>query len=167
MWKVILLAILITFTVSEEIIEKDPDYPLEQLEKIDLWKFNFPIQRQKRSSSPYLKEAKLCDSVISFKRPQKLRSVDQKWRTIVNHSNYTQFIRFEICSSLNFPCTYNIYPQAVRSFCQQSNSKLSLWAFDDESNSVIMDKFVIPSNCDCIIEKEDFFSGVSKNLLRP
>jgi hypothetical protein len=168
MWKVILVATFFTFCVSEEIIEKDPSYPLEQLENLNLWKYNFPTNREKRSTSEqYLQETKLCDSSISFKRPQKLRNANNKWRTIVNHANYTQYVRFEVCSSLNFPCTYNIYPQPVRSFCQQSDMKLSLWAFDTEANCLIMDKFLIPSTCDCIIEKEDFFRGISKNLLRP
>lgn len=168
MWKVTLLTIFITFCVSGEIIDQDPEYPIKQLEKLDLWKYNFHSYRVKRSiSDQYLKETKLCDSIISFKRPQKLKNVNNRWRTIVNHENYTQFVRFEECSSLNFPCTYNIYPQPVRSFCQQSNMKLSLWAFDAETNCLIMDKFLVPSTCECSIEKEDFFKGISENLLRP
>lgn len=174
MWKIILLSIFVSFSVSEKVIEKDPDYPLERLNKLDLWKYNFASGRQKRSSADdqrlgddYLREVKLCDSAISFRRPQKLRNVNDKWRTIVNHANFTQFVRFEKCSSLNFPCTYEVYPQNVRSFCQQSHLKLALWAFDEEANCLIMDKFLIPSACECIIEKEDFFSGVSRNLLRP
>lgn len=171
MWKIISLAIFFAIFVSSEIIESDPNYPLEQLQKLELWKYNFPTEknREKRSTSDdqYLKETKLCDSTISFKRPQKLRNINNKWRTIVNHSNYTQYVRFEECSSLNFPCTYNIYPQPVRSFCEQTNMRLSLWAFDETTDCLIMDKFLIPSTCDCVIEKEDFFKGVSKNLLRP
>ena len=167
-----LACFFVATAVAVDILEIDPNYPEEQLNSLDLWKYSFAESRQKRASADlnsnqYLMETKLCDSIISFKKPQKMRNVNNKWRTIVNHgSNYTQFVRFEECSSLNFPCTYNIYPQPVRSFCQQKFHKISLWSMDVEANCLIMDKFFVPSNCDCMIEKEDFFRGVSKDLLK-
>lgn len=168
---IFLACFFVATAVAVDTIEIDPNYPEEQLNRMDLWKYTFAESiRQKRgtdlNSNQFLMETKLCDSIISFKKPQKLRNVNKKWRTIVNHGNYTQFVRFEECSSLNFPCTFNIYPQPVRSFCQQNHHKISLWSMDVEANCLIMDKFFVPSNCDCMIEKEDFFRGVSKDLLK-
>lgn len=164
-----LASFIVTAVVSLEIVEHDPNYPKEnQLIDIKLWKYNFNTGRQKRAyetNQQFLQETKLCDSKISFKRPQKMKDINNKWRTIINHDNYTQFLRFEECSSLNFPCTYNIYPQSVRSFCQQKYSKISLWSLNDDTNCLVMDKFIVPSTCNCMIEKDDFFKGVSKDLL--
>lgn len=168
-----LACFIVTTAVAFDLIEIDPNYNYpgeEQLKTMELWKYNFPESRQKRSSeinsNQFLMETKLCDSKISFKKPIKMKNVNNEWRTIVNHGNYSQFVRIEVCSSLNFPCTYNIYPQPVRSFCKQNYHKISLWSMDVEANCLVMDKFFVPSTCDCLIEKEDFFKGVSKDLLK-
>lgn len=163
---VVLTAVVLVVAVSFDYIENDPNYPENKLNDLPLWKYQFKSNvREKRENQQFLVETKLCDSKISFKQPQKLRNIKNKWRTIINHGNYSQFVRFEECSSLNFPCTYNIYPQQVRSFCQQNYLKIDLWAMDDAANCLVMEKFHIPSSCDCMIEKEDFFKGVSKDLL--
>jgi hypothetical protein len=157
--------------------EADPNYPEEILNKLNLESYSFEERytdeiRKRRSvdinsdANQYLVEAKLCESLISFKRPRLLKNTKNEWRTIVNHDNFTQLIRREECSSANFPCTWNIYPKAVRSFCQQTDSTVTLWALDEQRNCLVMDKFNVPTSCDCIIEKEDLFRGVKQDLLR-
>jgi hypothetical protein len=159
--------------------EEDPNYPETLINSLQPWRYQFngdqfqdEIGKRKRSvdinsdTNQYLIETKLCESIISFKRPRLLKNTRNQWRTIVNHQNFTQFVRHEACSSVNFPCTFSVYPKAVRSFCQQSNMTLSLWALDEQRNCLVMDKFNVPTTCDCIIEKEDLFRGVKKDLLR-
>lgn len=163
--------------------EHDSDYPQHLLNQLDLWKYQFNRDehyyeseieslRNKRSvdtkgdTNQFLIETKLCESTISFARPRRLKNLNNQFRTIVNHQNYTQVIRQEECLSVNFPCTWNIYPKLVRSFCRQNEITQRLWALDEQRNCLVMDKFVIPVACDCIIEKEDVFRGVKKNLLQ-
>lgn len=172
MWKFTVLSTFFLVGAELNILHQSSyanEYPLNQLSKLDLWKyFSHQNQREKRSmDNQYLTETKLCDSKISFRRPQRLKNINSKWQTIVNHANYTQFVRFEECLSENFPCTYNIYPKPIRSFCQQTTHVVTLLAFNSETNRLSMDKFNVPSSCDCLFIKEDFFSGVSKNLLQP
>lgn len=146
--------------------EEDPNYPEKILNSLQLWKYKFNLEpkREKRSLTPdldsYLIETKLCDSKISFNRPQKLKNINQKLRTIVNHKNYTQFVRMEVCSSVNFPCTFNIYPSSVRSFCHQNYKTVELLAFDERKNCLVAEKFSVPSACACVIDKEDLLKGV-------
>lgn len=154
--------------------EKDPNYPVQVLEELELWQYKFDAQpemtKNKRSVNPnsddFLIETKLCDSKISFARPQKLTNTQGKFRTIVNHQNYTQFVRTETCNSENFPCTFNVYPQSVRSFCHQDYKILKLLALDDRNNCLVTEKFVIPSSCACVIDKEGLLKGVKKDLLQ-
>jgi hypothetical protein len=155
--------------------EEDPNYPERILNGLELWRFKFdrnPVNlRAKRSidfnSDAYIVEAKLCKMNIALNRPQKLRNVDGILRTIVNHQNYTQIVRMETCISENFPCTGNIYPKSVRSFCHQNYDPVTLVAFDDRKNCLVTEKFNVPSSCACAIDKEDFFKGVSRDLQRP
>lgn len=149
----------------------DPSYPQKILDFLGLWRFEFDedleIFRHKRSldSAPFLVEAKLCQSECSIKRPQKLKNVNNEMRTIVNHENYTQAVTFEICSTENFPCTFNVFPNSVRSFCQQKYTIHKLLAFDEVKKCVVNDKFLIPSSCDCMIDQEDLLKDVKKNNL--
>lgn len=148
------------------IIEKDPDYPLERLNALNLWKENFdrlrPEHKVKRS---FLAEAKLCESSISYRRPQKLKNTRNVLRTVVNHQNYTQYIRFETCQAENFPCTFNIYPNTARSFCNQTYSIVHLKAYDERRNCLVEEDFSVPTACDCMIDKSDFLRDVKKDLL--
>lgn len=155
--------------------EEDPNYPEQLLDSLKLWELDLNSQTEhqsrKRSISPttsdsFLIETKLCDSSISFKRPQKLKNIDNKLRTIVNHRNYTQLVRFEICSSQNFPCTYNVYPKTVASYCQSVLRLVPLLAYDEDEHNVVNEKFLIPSSCDCMIDKGDLFRGVHNDILK-
>lgn len=153
------------------------EYPEKQLDNLELWKYDFDTEmepeRTKRSYSDdnqvnkkdYFIETKLCDSAIVFTRPQKLTNTNNKLLTIVNHRNYTQFVRFENCLEPSFPCTRNVYPFNVKSFCHQNYHKVKLLAFDEENNCLLEDYFVVPSTCDCMIDKSDLFQGVHKNIL--
>lgn len=85
--------------------EEDPNYPEQLLDSLKLWEHDWNSQPEKQSrkrsissmtTSDSFIETKLCDSSISFKRPQKLKNINDKLRTIVNHRNYTQLVRFEI-----------------------------------------------------------------------
>lgn len=116
-------------------------------------------------SDSFLVETKLCDSKITFSQPQRMKSVDNKVRTIVNHLNFTQLVRFEYCSSENFPCTYNIYPKTIQSHCQQKYMLVKLVAFDDDNSCLMTEKFLVPSSCDCMIATEDFIKGVKEDLI--
>lgn len=157
---------------EDSLCEHYPEYPLEKLQELDLWKYRFPNlsqvrhKRMLKDANQYLIETKLCDSKISFYQPRRLTSMDGMPKTIVNHSNFTQLIRAEECTSANFPCTWDLYPKSVKSFCHQTYIKLNLWTFDDANNCLVMDKFKVPSSCDCIIEKEDFLKGVNQDLLQ-
>lgn len=152
--------------------EEDPNYPERILNSLDLWKYNFALSpvvpRVKRSitADSFLIETKLCESKITFMRPQKLKNTNSKLRTIVNHSNFSQLVRFETCSSENFPCTFDIYPKSIKSFCQQKHRSVQLLAFDDLQNCLVTEKFLIPSSCECLIHKEDLFKGINSDLLR-
>jgi Spaetzle len=153
------------------ITENDPNYPLDKLELLDLWKKNFGSSHRGQKVHPRMKrsfiaEAKLCESSISFKRPQKLRNTNNQLRTIVNHQNYTQIVRFETCGAENFPCTFEIYPNTARSFCNQTFSTVQLTAFDERRNCLTDERFSVPSGCDCMIDKADFLKGVKKDLLQ-
>lgn len=150
--------------------EEDPNYPERILNTLELWRFNIDSRtdlRVKRSvdRTPFLSEKKLCESQISFMRPQKLKNVNGQFRTIVNHLNYTQIVKFESCSSENFPCTFNVFPQSVQSFCQQKYSSLKLLAFDEGENCIVTEKFLIPTSCDCLIDSVETLKGVRKDLL--
>lgn len=186
MQKIVFLILLAFFVFSsaensEEVnkceskfCEEDENYPEKILNSLELWKYKFDPEpkslKEKRSINPdsdsYLIEAKLCDSRISFNRPQKLKNANEKWRTVVNHRNYTQFVRMEICNSANFPCTFNIYPSSVRSFCHQNYKTVELLAFDDHKNCLVAEKFNVPSSCACAIDKEDLLKGVKQDLLQ-
>lgn len=154
--------------------EEDPNYPEKILNTLELWKYNFdrkPLNSRARRSTDfksdaYLVEAKLCKVNIIFHQPQKLKNIDDKLRTIVNHKNYTQIVRMETCEAENFPCTFNIYPQSVRSFCNQNYDTIQLVAFDDHKNCLVTEKFKVPSSCACAINKEDFMKGVHRDLLQ-
>lgn len=152
--------------------EVDPNYPEQILNTLPLWqyKFNSPVEvpkaKRSASSDSFLVETKLCDSKISFSRPQRMKSADNKTRTIVNHLNFTQLVRFEYCSSENFPCTYNIYPKTIQSHCQQKYMLVKLVAFDDDNSCLVTEKFLVPSSCDCMIATGDFIKGVKEDLLR-
>jgi len=147
--------------------EEDPSYPEELLETKELWKFDLS-KRPKRSIEPtYLKEAKLCGSQISTVRPQKMQNDKGDWVTIVNHGNYTQLVRMELCTSVNFPCTFNLYPPNVKSFCQQKQTHVSLLALDKKLNCLVWNKFPIPSACDCMIDRSDLLKSVKNDLLKP
>jgi hypothetical protein len=148
------------------------NYPEEFLNSQELWKYKFDSApkaiKTKRSiqSDSFLVETKLCESKISFRRPQRLRNSQGNVRTIVNHRNYTQVVRFELCSSENFPCTFNVYPKSTKSFCQQKYLSLKLLAFDENKNCLVTEKFLVPSSCDCLIAKEDLLKGVKDDLIR-
>lgn len=156
--------------------EEDPNYPEQSLDQLNLWQYDFDVleensqsadtsagdqARPKRSldASGFLVEEKLCKSVCRNVRLQKMRNVNDEMRTIVNHRNYTQNVMMETCSTENFPCTFNIYPKSVKSFCQQKYSVRKLLAFDEVNRCVVRDKFLIPSSCDCLIDKEDWIAG--------
>lgn len=164
--------------------EDDPNYPEQSLDQLNLWQYDFDepdknsqsadaeavasdTARPKRSldSSGFLVEEKLCKSVCRNVRLQKMKNVNDEMRTIVNHRNYTQRVTMETCTSENFPCTFNIYPKTVKSFCQQKYSVRKLLAFDEVKRCVVRDKFLVPSSCDCLIDKEDWLNGVNKDLL--
>lgn len=149
--------------------EEDPNYPEEILNSFELWRFKFDsvdyrLAKRSLDSNSFITERKLCESNVSFIRPKKLKNVDNQLRTIVNHLNYTQTIMFETCSSENFPCTFDIYPNSVKSFCQQQYTKFELLAYDEDRNGIVTENFLIPSSCDCQIEESDFLKGVKKDL---
>lgn len=165
--------------------DSDFSYPEDKIDALDLWKYNqmfnsrpaedeSGVMRKGRSLNErnnfnlqdYLVETKLCDSQIVFTRPQKLKNSNNKMLAIVNHRNYTQFVRFENCLEPSFPCTRNIYPFDTKSFCHQNYHTIKLLAFDQENNCLLEDNFVVPSTCDCMIDKDDLFRGVHKNILR-
>lgn len=159
----------------ETITEYYANYPEAELDQLDLWKYEFDTQqiktgKGKRSAADnnqedFLIEAKLCESKIVFTRPKRLKNLDDKVQTIVNHRNYTQFVRFEECDIPSFPCTRDIYPFNVRSFCQQNYHKVNLLAYDEEIKCLVEDDFIVPSTCDCMIDKGDLLRGVHKNIL--
>ena len=154
--------------------EEDPNYPEKILNTLGLWKYNFdknPLKSRARRSTDfksdaYLVETKLCKSNIVFHQPQKLKNINGELRTIVNHKNYTQIVRMETCEAENFPCTFNIYPKSVRSFCNQNYDTIQLVALDDRKNCLVTERFEVPSSCACAINKEDFMKGVSRDLLK-
>lgn len=154
--------------------EEFPDYPLEVLNRLELWKFKFPEHKfddQKRhkrdetDANEFLVETKLCESKIRFIRPKLLNNVQSKLKVIVNHANFTQFMRIEECVSDNFPCTWDVYPNTVESFCKQKFMIINLWSLNDQNSSLVMDKFFVPSSCDCMIMKKNFLQGVRKSLV--
>lgn len=150
--------------------EEDPNYPEKILNTLELWRHNIDSSldlKVKRSldRTTFLAEKKLCDTRTSFMRPQKLENISGRVRTIVNHLNYSQIVKFETCSSENFPCTFNVFPQSVKSYCQQKHSTLKLLAYDEDHNCIVTEKFQIPSSCDCQIDKEDLLRGVKKDCL--
>lgn len=156
------------------ITENYANYPEADLDQLNLWAYKFntqPIEtsKSKRSADDknqdFLIEAKLCESKIVFTRPQRLKNLDNKVQTIVNHRNYTQFVRFEECETPSFPCTRDIYPFNVRSFCQQNYHKINLLAYDELMKCLIEDYFIVPSTCDCMIDTGDLLRGVHKNIL--
>lgn len=180
---IVILLLSVTLTCAEEAAcgsnycEKDPNYPEQQLDQLNLWQYDFdePEEnsqsadeaRPKRSLDPsgFLVEEKLCKSECRNVRPQKMRNVNDELRTIVNHRNYTQRVTMETCSAENFPCTFDIYPKSVKSFCQQKYSVRKLLAFDEVNRCVVRDKFLVPSSCDCLIDKEDWLEGVNRDFL--
>lgn len=70
--------------------EEDPNYPEKILNSLELWRYNFESsddRKAKRSldfdSNSFIVERKLCESKISFIRPQKIENVNNQLRTIV------------------------------------------------------------------------------------
>lgn len=180
--KVILISFLISAVVHADIDEKDteaceskfceedPNYPEKILNTLELWRYNIvsPVGHKSKRSldrTPFLSEQKLCETKTSFMRPQKLKNINGQLRTIVNHLNYTQIVKFETCSSENFPCTFNVFSQSVASFCEQKYSYLKLLAYDEGKNCIVTEKFLVPSSCDCLIDEKDLLRGVKKDLL--
>ncbi|CRL01507.1 CLUMA_CG014486, isoform A [Clunio marinus] len=137
--------------------EEFPKYPTKILNTFNLLWPN--LSKEKRSMelqhNSIFTERKLCESQSAFIRPQKLKNVNEEMKLIVNHQNFTQIVRFETCSSENFPCTYNIYPKSVKSHCRQNYSIIQLLAYDENQNCLKIDQFKIPSSCECIISNEN------------
>lgn len=154
--------------------EEDLDYPLKVLNSLELWRYKFPNQnvheqvrhkRDEHDANEFLVETKLCESKIKFIRPKMLRNAQNKLKVVVNHANFTQFMRIEECISDNFPCTWDTYPNTVESYCHQNYMKINLWSLNDQNNSLVMENFYVPSSCDCIIMKNQFLQGIRKSLL--
>lgn len=154
--------------------EEYPDYPLELLDSLELWKYKFPEQkideqkrhkRDEKDANEFLVETKLCESRIKFVKPQILNNAQNRSKVVINHANFTQFVRIEECISTNFPCTWDVYPNTVESYCRQNYITIGLWSLNDRNNSLVKEKFYVPSSCDCIINKENFLQGVRKSLL--
>lgn len=145
----------------------DQNYPEKTLESLNLWQYEFPEHRLKRMRrsfpnqvrKPFMVEKTLCDSKASYLRPQKLKNDRNVTRTIVNHRNYTQVIRFESCSSENFPCTFEDMPKFIASHCEQRYAPMQLLALDETRNLIVTEKFLIPSSCDCLIAQGDLLKG--------
>ena len=177
--KFLIISVLLGSTLAGKFCElwdceEDPDYPLELLNSLELWKYKFPDQnydnqkrhkRDEQDANEFLVETKLCESAIKFIRPKMLRNAQNILKVVVNHANFTQFMRIEECVSDNFPCTWNVYPNTVESYCRQNYMKINLWSLNDQNNSLIMENFYVPSSCDCIIKKENFLQGIRKSLL--
>lgn len=155
------------------------NYPQAKIDKLDLSKYKFdtsPIEGSRNKRSPasstdkndndnFLIEAKLCESNIVFTRPIRLKNLDDKVQTIVNHENYTQYVRFEECMEPSFPCTGGVYPFDVKSFCHQNYNKVMLLTYDEELDCLAEDEFMIPSTCDCKIDTGDLMKGVHNSIL--
>lgn len=152
-WKIFLLIFL---SISQNAAREDERQ----------WRTQSSRASVQTSSDSFLVETKLCESKISFSQPQRMKNTKNQVRTIVNHRNLTQLVRFERCSSENFPCTFSIYPNTIRSHCQQKYSLVNLVVLEDETNCLVMEKFLVPSSCDCMIEKGDFVKGVKEDLLQ-
>ena len=155
--------------------EEFPDYPLDVINSLELWKYKFPENevadqtRHKRNepdANEFLVETKLCESKIRFIKPKLLKNVQNRLKVVVNQANFTQFMRIEECVSENFPCTWDSYPNTIESFCSQNYMEIKLWSLNDQNTSLIMDSFNIPSSCDCMMQKESFLKGVRKSLLQ-
>ena len=129
--------------------EEDPNYPEKILNSMQLWKYKFDstdnriVKRSSNSDAVFIKEENICESKVSFVRPQKLKSVSNQLKTVVNHHNYTQTIKFVTCSSLNFPCTFNYFyfPNTVRSFCRQKYAPIKLLAYHEQQNSIVTEEY--------------------------
>lgn len=145
-------------TCESKFCEEDENYP----EKI-LGAPESPKAKRSTSSDSFLTESKLCESKIFFTKPEKLRNSSNKLRTIVN---LTELLRFEVCLSENFPCTFDIYPKTAKSFCHQKYTEIRLLAMDDERNCLVTEIFPVPTACDCMIDSGDFLQGVNRDLLQ-
>lgn len=154
--RILIVLVLIDFVCTTYLPTSDysEDETNQELH-LDSWKpnFNSKQKRDAKKSLTFFVETKLCKSNISFLRPQKLENSLGKVRTIINNPNYEQIIRFETCSSENFPCTFDVFPDKTKSsFCHQNYLLSTLLALDEERNCTVSDQFLIPTSCDCRIE---------------
>ncbi|CAO1371067.1 unnamed protein product [Diamesa tonsa] len=79
------------------------DYPEDLIEAQDLDKFkdqfktSSKFKRNTYPDSSYLVEQSLCRSRIQIINPRKLKALDGEMKSIVNHGQYNQEVRTEIC----------------------------------------------------------------------
>lgn len=85
------------------LVDCNCEYPKELIELQDLGIFmdkfevSSKIKRNIYPDSSFLVEQSLCKSKIQTIYPRTLKALDGEMKTIVNHDNYRQEVRTEIC----------------------------------------------------------------------
>ena len=144
--------------------EEYQDYPFDILNSLDLWKYKFPEQKvddQKRhkrdEQDEDFVETNLCGSIKRTIQPKILNNKLNTSKVVVNHANYTQFLRIEECLNPMSSCALDVYPNTIKSRCSQKHMEITLWTLNDQNRSLVKENFFYPSSCNCVILKKQTF----------
>ncbi|CAG9800570.1 unnamed protein product [Chironomus riparius] len=164
--KLVIFSVFLASTLAgkfcEDLIcEDDSDYPLDDLNSLELWKYKFPQQkvddqkRHKRDEQDTY-ETELCHSIKKTIHPKKLNNLLNKPQVVVNHGNYTQTLRIEECSNPRSSCDLDTFPNtaSTKTMCVQKHMEISLWTFRDQNRSLAQETFYYPSSCNCAMFKK-------------
>jgi len=118
----------------------------------------------------FVEESPVCASLDSYVYPRSARTVDRKWRFIVNLNEsdneytYAQAVKVEKCLRNGDSCDVGSYGGS-KTVCRQKYGKRKLLALDDHGEQYI-ETFWFPSYCVChkVASYEHDYSGLE--LLR-
>lgn len=101
----------------------------------------------------------MCQSYTKVIRPQSGKTLDGKWKYIINLENqeYVQAIKIEICKNPKKPCemSHN-FPRDVITTCKQKYMNRRLLSISN-NGSAEPDIYALPSGCSCSYKRNPQF----------
>ncbi|CAD7091070.1 unnamed protein product [Hermetia illucens] len=139
--------------VTDVFCEKDADYPEAELNQILGLKPSDYMLAFGEDFVPEIVrtetiEAPLCVGFVRLIYPQKGKSANGAWHSIVNHEPYNQGIRIEECLHLDRACSAtDDFPNHYVAKCEQEYAYRPLFAWKEKKITKV--PFQIPVSCKC------------------